>query len=84
MPCSLFSIQLINLKLLKMKKNMGTLDKSIRIIVAVIIASLYFTKVISGTLAIVLLIFAAVFIVTSFISFCPLYPIIGLNTRKKV
>ncbi len=67
-----------------MKKNMGTLDKSIRIIVAVIIASLYFTKVISGTLAIVLLIFAAVFIVTSFISFCPLYPIIGLNTRKKV
>lgn len=63
---------------------MGTLDKSIRIIVAVIIASLYFTKVISGTLAIVLLIFAAVFIVTSFISFCPLYPIIGLNTRKKV
>jgi len=84
LPGSLFSIQLINLKLLKMKKNMGTLDKSIRIIVAVIIASLYFTKVISGTLAIVLLIFAAVFIVTSFISFCPLYPIIGLNTRKKV
>jgi len=67
-----------------MKKNMGTLDKSIRIIVAVIIASLYFTKVISGTLAIVLLIFAAVFIVTSFISFCPLYTFIGLNTRKKV
>ena len=63
---------------------MGTLDKSIRIIVAVIIASLYFTKVISGTLAIVLLIFAAVFIVTSFISFCPLYTFIGLNTRKKV
>ena len=67
-----------------MKKNMGTLDKSIRIIVAVIIAALYFTKVISGTLAIILLIFAVVFIVTSFISFCPLYPIIGLNTRKKV
>ena len=67
-----------------MKKNMGTLDKSIRIIVAVIIASLYFTKVISGTFAIVLLIFAAIFIVTSFISFCPLYTVIGLNTRKKV
>ena len=63
---------------------MGTLDKSIRIIVAVIIASLYFTKVISGTFAIVLLIFAAIFIVTSFISFCPLYTVIGLNTRKKV
>lgn len=66
-----------------MKKNMGTLDKSIRIIAAVIIASLYFTKVISGTLAIILLVFAVVFIITSFISFCPLYPIIGLNTRKK-
>ena len=66
-----------------MKKNMGTLDKSIRIIVAVIITSLYFTKVISGTLAIVLLIFAVVFLITSFISFCPLYTLIGLNTCKK-
>jgi len=66
-----------------MKKNMGTLDKSIRIIVAVIIASLFFTKVISGTLAIILLVFAAIFIITSFISFCPLYTVIGLNTRKK-
>ena len=62
---------------------MGTLDKLIRIIVVAIIASLYFTKVISGTLAIVLLIFAVIFIVTSLISFCPLYTLIGLNTRKK-
>lgn len=66
-----------------MKKNMGTIDKSIRIIVAVVIASLYFTKVISGTLAIILMVFAVIFIVTSFISFCPIYPLIGLNTRKK-
>ena len=66
-----------------MKKNMGTVDKTLRIIVAVVIASLYFSKVIEGTLAIVLLVFAVIFVVTSFISFCPLYLLIGLNTRKK-
>lgn len=66
-----------------MKKNMGTTDKMIRIIVAAIIAILYFTKVISGTLAIVLLVFAAVFIVTSLLGNCPLYPLFGMNTRKK-
>jgi hypothetical protein len=73
----------INLKLLIMTKNMGTTDKMIRIFVAAIIALLYFTKVISGTLAIVLLVFAAVFIVTSLLSNCPLYPLFGMNTRKK-
>jgi hypothetical protein len=66
-----------------MKKNMGTADKTIRIIVAVIIAVLYFTKVISGTLAIVLMIFAVIFIVTSLFSVCPMYPLFGMNTRKK-
>ena len=66
-----------------MKKNMGTVDKTIRILVAAIIAILYFTKVIEGTLGIVLLVLAVVFVVTSFISFCPLYTFIGLNTRKK-
>jgi hypothetical protein len=66
-----------------MKKNMGTVDKTIRIIVAVIIGLLYFTKVINGTLAIVLLIFAVVFVLTSFISFCPLYTLLGINTGKK-
>jgi hypothetical protein len=66
-----------------MKKNMGTVDKTIRIIVAVIIGLLYFTKVINGTLAIVLLIFAVVFVLTSFISFCPLYTLLGINSGKK-
>jgi hypothetical protein len=65
-----------------MKKNMGTVDKTLRVIVALIIAILYFTKVISGTLAIVLMIFAVIFILTSFFSFCPLYPLLGINTRK--
>jgi hypothetical protein len=66
-----------------MKQNMGTIDKVIRILVAVVIAVLFFTHVISGTLAIVLLIVAGIFIVTSFLSFCPLYLPFGLSTRKK-
>jgi hypothetical protein len=66
-----------------MKKNMGSADKTIRIFIAAIIGLLYFTEVISGTLAIVLLIFAVIFIATSFISFCPLYTFLGINTGKK-
>jgi hypothetical protein len=66
-----------------MKKNMGTIDKVIRILVAVVIAVLYFTNVISGTLAIILFILAGIFIVTSLIGFCPLYYPFGISTRKK-
>ena len=55
-----------------MKKNMGTIDKAIRIVVAVVIAVLFYTGVISGTVGIVLLVLAAVFVVVSLISFCPL------------
>lgn len=66
-----------------MKKNMGTVDRVIRILLAIVIAILYFTHAISGTLAIVLLIVAGIFIVTSFISFCPLYLPFGINTGKK-
>ena len=66
-----------------MKKNMGTADKAIRILIAVVIAALYFTNVISGTLAIILGILAVVFVLTSFISFCPLYLPFGINTSKR-
>jgi hypothetical protein len=66
-----------------MKANMGTIDRVMRIIAAVVIAALYFTNMISGILAIILLVFAAVFILTSFISFCPLYVPFGLSTKKK-
>lgn len=66
-----------------MKKNMGTVDKLIRILVAILIAGLYFANQISGTAAIILLILAGVFILTSFMSFCPLYLPFGLSTRKK-
>jgi len=66
-----------------MKKNMGTTDKVIRILVAIVIAALFFTNVITGTLGIVLLVLAAVFLLTSFVSFCPLYLPFGINTGKK-
>ena len=63
-----------------MKKNMGTVDKVVRILVAIVIAGLYFANLISGTAAIILLILAGVFIL---ISFCPLYYPFGISTRKK-
>ncbi len=66
-----------------MKKNMGTVDKAIRILVAVVIAVLFYTQVLTGTLGIVLLAFAVIFVITSFISFCPLYLPLGINTGKK-
>jgi uncharacterized membrane protein len=66
-----------------MKKNMGTIDKTIRILVAVVVVVLYFTHVISGVLAIILLALSAIFVVTSLLSFCPLYLPFSLSTRKK-
>ncbi|MEI6681423.1 MAG: DUF2892 domain-containing protein [Bacteroidota bacterium] len=66
-----------------MKQNMGLIDKVLRILVAIVIAALFFAKVISGVLAIVLLVFAGVFILTSLIGFCPLYKPMGMDTTKK-
>jgi len=66
-----------------MKRNVGIIDKIIRILIAVIIAVLYFTNVISGTLGIILLIFAGILVLTSLINFCPLYLPFSINTWKK-
>lgn len=66
-----------------MKANMGTSDKAIRLIAATLIAALYSLHVISGTWAFLLLVLAAVFILTSLVSFCPLYLPFGITTRKK-
>lgn len=66
-----------------MKKNMGTADKSIRVLLAVAVAALYYFDVIGGTLAIVLMVFAIIFLLTSLVSFCPLYTLIGANTCKR-
>jgi hypothetical protein len=65
-----------------MKANMGSTDKIIRILAAILIAVLYFTNQISGTTATILLVLAGVFILTSLISFCPLYLPFGISTRS--
>ena len=66
-----------------MKKNMGSLDKTIRILLVIAIGVLYYTKVIDGTLALVLGAFAVVMLLTSLISFCPLYLPFGISTKRK-
>jgi predicted ABC-type exoprotein transport system permease subunit len=63
-----------------MKKNMGNTDRIVRLLVAAVIAVLYFTNVITGTVAIVLLALAVIFVLTSLVSFCPLYSLFGMNT----
>ena len=65
-----------------MKANMGNLDRGLRIILAVVFAALYFTNIISGTWGLVLLILGIVFVLTSFIGFCPLYLPFGIRTNK--
>ena len=66
-----------------MKKNMGTIDKRVRVVLALVAVVLFFTHVVSGVLGIVLLVLAGIFVLTSLISFCPLYWPFGINTSKK-
>jgi uncharacterized membrane protein YcaP (DUF421 family) len=67
-----------------MKKNMGSTDKIIRILIALAIGVLYYTEAISGTTTMIVLgVFAVVFLLTSLIGFCPLYPLFGISTCKK-
>ena len=63
-----------------MKKNMSKTDRYVRIILAAILGALYFTNTVTGTFGIVLLVLGVVFLATSFVRFCPLYAIVGLNT----
>lgn len=67
-----------------MKKNMGSADRIIRLLIAIAITILYFTNTITGTWAVVLLMVAVIFALTSFISFCPLYWPFGIRTTKKI
>jgi hypothetical protein len=63
-----------------MKKNMGSVDKMIRLALAILMVVLYYTEVVTGTLGIVLIVVAVVFALSSFMSFCPLYTLVGINT----
>lgn len=62
---------------------MGTTDRVVRILIAAVVGILYWQNIISGTLAYVLLAASAIFLLTSFISFCPLYALVGLKTTKE-
>lgn len=65
-----------------MTKNMGTLDRALRTFVALVIGYLWWTGGIAGTLGIVLLVAAVVFLLTSLVSFCPLYRLVGMSTCR--
>ncbi|MFD2100498.1 YgaP family membrane protein [Flagellimonas iocasae] len=65
-----------------MKTNMGGMDRVVRLILALVVVALYYFGVISGTLATVLLVLAGIFVLTSLVSFCPLYTLFGINTCK--
>jgi hypothetical protein len=65
-----------------MKKNVGNIDKLVRMIIAIIIVTLSYFEIIDGTLAIILLAFALILVVTSFMNFCPIFAFIGKSTHK--
>ncbi|MBP7556485.1 MAG: DUF2892 domain-containing protein [Chitinophagaceae bacterium] len=63
-----------------MKKNMGNADRIVRILIAAVLAGLYFGGILTGTLGLILVIVAGVFLLTSLVGFCPLYSLIGVNS----
>ncbi|MBX9785357.1 MAG: DUF2892 domain-containing protein [Chitinophagaceae bacterium] len=63
-----------------MKKNMGTADRIIRVLLAAVFAYLYFSGTVTGTLGIILVVLGGVFVLTSLVSFCPLYTLVGMST----
>ena len=66
-----------------MKKNMGTTDRTLRILIAAVLIGLYFGNVVTGTIGLLALALAGIFLLTSFIAFCPLYLPFRISTRKK-
>jgi hypothetical protein len=65
-----------------MKKNMGNADKALRILIAIAIALLYYFDIISGAIAYILMVVSIVLLITSFINFCPIYNLLGIDTSK--
>ncbi len=68
---------------MKFNKNMGTMDRILRLVAAVVFGYLYFSGTVAGTLGIVLLVLGIIFLLTSFVSFCPLYLPFKISTLKK-
>ena len=65
-----------------MKRNMGNMDKAVRVLIAALIAVLYYYNIIDGVLAYLLMALAIILLVTSLVNFCPLYKVFGINTCK--
>jgi len=65
-----------------MKKNMSNMDRVLRLVIAVIVTALYVNGIITGTIGILLLVLSGIFLLTSLVSFCPLYAIFGISTCK--
>lgn len=65
-----------------MTTNMGSADRIIRPLIAVVLIALYFTGVVTSTIGIALLVVAGVFLLTSAVSFCPLYRLLGINSCR--
>lgn len=63
-----------------MKKNMGGADRIIRMLIAITVGVLYFTNILPSTLGLILLVLSIVFVLTSIVSFCPIYAMFGLKT----
>jgi len=70
-------------KISKMKKNMGNTDRILRILIAAIVVALFLDNIVTGALAVTLLVLAGIFLVTSAIGFCPLYTLLGVSTCRK-
>jgi len=66
-----------------MKKNVGTTDKVIRLVLAIIGLVLFFTNAITGTLAYIVLAISVILVITSLVSYCPLYSLFKISTAKK-
>lgn len=65
-----------------MKLNMGKADRIVRILLALTVGYLYYAKMITGTLSIVLMIIAFIFLITGIVGSCPLYTLFGINSRR--
>jgi hypothetical protein len=66
-----------------MKANMGTVDRGLRVVVALVVGYLFYSGLLSGILGTVLMVFAVIFLLTSLVSFCPLYTFMGIKTNKE-
>ncbi len=66
-----------------MKLNMGSVDRIVRIVLAVLFAYLYFGGIVTGAVGVILLVLAVVFLITSIVGFCPLYTLLKVSTRKE-